>query len=345
MSDAMSERRATAEEFAEMALLLRAFQLSKMLQVAAALGVADRVTDAPQPAAKLAADCGADKDMLLRVIRALAAFKIFQVDAAEMVSQTTRSSCLRKDATPTLHHAARYWTIPSNWQAWAHLEQAVRKGTSAFDVAFGVGNFAYLAQHPEEAALFDLFMQHSPDDRHAAVVRAYDFSRAKLIVDVAGGNGALLAAILTANNDTRGVLFDQASVVAGAPPVLQAHGLTARCRIEAGSFFDRIPAGGDIYTLSQILHDWDDERCSAILANIRAAMGRDGTLLVIERVLDEDLSTPVNFLSDMDMLVLFGRAKERSRAEFTSLLAASGFGAPRVVKTSSPFCILESRPV
>ena len=115
--------------------------------------------------------------MLLRLIRALAAFKIFHVDAADMVSQTPRSSCLRKDAKPTLHHAARYWTMHSTWQSWAALEQAVRKGTSAFDVAFGIENFAYLAQHPDEAALFDLFMQHSPDDRHAAVVRAYNFSR------------------------------------------------------------------------------------------------------------------------------------------------------------------------
>ena len=162
---------------------------------------------------------------------------------------------------------------------------------------------------------------------------------------MAGGNGALLAAILTANNDAMGVLFDQASVVAGAPAVLEAHGLTSRCQIEPGSFFERVPSGGDIYTLSQILHDWDDERCAAILANIKAAMGRDGTLLIIERVLDEGFSTPVNFLSDMDMLVLFGRAKERSSAEFTSLLAPAGFGAPRIIKTASPFCILKSRPV
>jgi hypothetical protein len=341
----MPERQTTTEEFAEMALLVRAFQLSKMLQVAAALEVADRVAHTPQPAAKLAADCGADKDMLLRLIRALAAFKIFHVGADDAVSQTPRSAWLRKDAKPTLHHAARYWTMHSSWQSWAALEQAVRKGSSAFDVAFGVENFAYLAQHPDEAALFDLFMQHSPDDRHAAVVRAYDFSRAKLIVDVAGGNGALLAAILTANRDTKGVLFDQPSVVAGAPPVLEAHGLTARCLVEAGSFFDRIPAGGDIYTLSQILHDWDDARCGVILAKIKAAMGRDATLIIIERVLDEGLSTPVNFLSDMDMLVLFGRAKERSSVEYTSLLAPAGFAAPRIIPTSSPFCILETQPI
>jgi hypothetical protein len=340
----MAQGKNSADELAEMALLTRAFQLSKMLQVAATFEVADRVADAPQPIAKLAADCGADQEMLLRLIRALAAFKIFHVAIDGTVSQTSRSSHLRKGAKPTLHHAARFWTMHSNWQSWASLEQAVRNGTSAFDVAFGMENFAYLAQHPDEAARFDLFMQHSPDNRHAAVVNAYDFSRASLIVDVAGGNGALLAAILAANKDTKGVLFDQAAVVAGAPPLFEARGLLGRCRIEAGSFFDRIPAGGDVYTLSQILHDWDDVRCGAILANIKAAMGCDGTLLVIERVLDEELSTPVNFLSDMDMLVLFGRAKERSSAEFTRLLAPAGFGAPRIIKTSSPFCILESRP-
>jgi hypothetical protein len=342
---AMADRDVDKQDFAEMALMVRAFQLSKLLQVAAAFELADRVAAAPQPVAKLAADCGADPDMLLRVIRALAAFRIFHVGAGDTVSQTPRSAWFRKDAKPTLHHATRFWTMHSNWQAWGRLEEAVRKGTSAFDVAFGAKNFDYLAAHPEEAALFDLFMQHSPDDRHAAVTRAYDFSRAKLIVDVAGGNGALLAAILTANADAKGLLFDQPAVVAGAPALLAAHGIAGRCRIAPGSFFDSAPAGGDIYTLSQILHDWDDESCRAILANVRAAMGPDAVLLIIERVLDDGVSTPVNFLSDIDMLVLFGRARERSSAEFTRLIAPLGFSPPRLIPTSSPFCILETRPV
>jgi hypothetical protein len=251
----MSRQMTGNEGFADVALMVRAFQISKMLQVAAVLDLADRVSDDPQPVARLASDCGANPSMLLRLCRALAVFGIFKVSKDGLISQTSRSAWLRKDAKPTLYYAARYWTTRGNWQAWANLEYAVRTGDSPFRETFGIANFEYLAAHPYEASLFDLFMQYSPDDRHAAVVEAYDFSNAGLVVDVGGGNGALLAAILTAYPDVRGLLFDQEAVVATASEMLRDLGLPERCRIEAGSFFESAPKGGDIYTLSQILHD------------------------------------------------------------------------------------------
>ncbi len=181
--------------FGEMALMVRSFQLSKMLQVAAALQLADRVAEGPCPVTRLASECDADAGMLLRLCRALAAFGVFSVDDEEQVSQTARSAWLRQGATPTLHHAAMFWTSPHQWKAWAELEHTVRTGECAAEAVFGMPGFEYLRTNPGEAKLFDLLMQHSPDDRHAAVVAAYDFS-ASLVVDVGGGNGALLAAIL-----------------------------------------------------------------------------------------------------------------------------------------------------
>jgi hypothetical protein len=331
------------DAYADMSLLIRSFQISKMLEVAASLEIADRIDDGPRPARELAQACGADQAMLLRLCRALAAFGIFAVDEAGNIGQTSGSSWLRRDSSPTLHYAVRFWMTPGSWTAWGNLGHVVRTGEPAFKAVMGLPWFEYLKTHPEEACLFDGFMQHSPDDRQAAVVEAYDFCDAGLIVDVACGNGGLLAKILAANPGGRGLLFDQEAVVAGAPEALGSY--ISRCLIQPGNFFDSVPAGGDVYLLSQILHDWSDERCLEILRNCRAAMGQGARLLVIERVLDEvpGRTNPTNFLSDITMMVLFPGAKERTLSEFTRLLQQTGFQEPRLITTRSPYCIIETQ--
>jgi O-methyltransferase domain len=322
---------ATADGFAAMGLLIRSFQVSRMLEVAASLELADRIDDKPRQIRELAGECSADAAMLLRLCRALAAFGIFTVDPEGQIGHSENSRWLRKDSKPTLHHAVRYWMMPSTWAVWGNLEHAIRTGEPPLEAIYGMPYFDYLKTQPGEARLFDNFMQNSPDDRHAAVVEAYDFSEARLVVDVGGGNGALLAAILEANPRTRGVLLDQVSVLSSANLILGT--LAERCIIHPGSFFDSLPTGGDVYTLSQILHDWNDERCRDILANCRAAMDKEGRLLVIERVLDTapGQSNPMNFLSDMTMMLLFPGARERTPAEFAQLFRDVGFSEPRVI--------------
>jgi hypothetical protein len=328
--------------FTDTAMLVRAFQVARMLHVAATLGIADRVDGRPVPAAELAAACGADAAMLLRLCRALAAFGVFAVDEAGNVRQTERSSWLREAAEPTLHHAARYWGEASTWATWGNLEHTIRTGEPAFKAIFGMPPFEYLRSHPEKAALFDSFMQHSPDDRHNAVAEAYPF--AGLVVDVGGGNGALLAAVLAAHPQARGLLYDREAVVSRAGATLASH--PGRCRVEAGDFFEAVPAGGDLYTLSQILHDWSDARCLDILANCGRAIRPGGRLLVIERLLQDPSghTDPMNYLADMHMMVLFPGARERTTTEFERMLGAGGFELLRVVPTRSPFHVLEARP-
>jgi hypothetical protein len=311
-----------------------------MLSVAATLEVANRIEDRPIAIDELARDCGAHSGMLLRMTRALAAFGIFAVDDEGRVSHTQASRLLRHDANPTLHHAARYWTMHSNWAAWEKLEHTIRSGEPGFEAVFGMANFEYLKLHPQEAELFNRFMQHSPDDRHNAVADAYDFSGVRTIVDVGGGNGALLAALLRKYPESNGVLFDQENAVKDASDVLGP--VAARCRIVAGDFFAGVPAGGDAYLLSQILHDWDDEHCLRILNSSRDAMRGDSRLLIIERVL-ERAGNPINYLSDMDMMVLFPGARERTLKEYGELFSAAGFGAPTLIWTRSPFGIVETR--
>ncbi|WP_407572638.1 methyltransferase [Deinococcus altitudinis] len=326
--------------FSEMALLIRGFQLSRMIQVAVTLGLADELADGPQFAEPLARKVGVDPQMLLRLCRALAAFGVFEVDAEGRIGQSVHSDTLRKTASPTLYHAARYWDAPHLTSGWANLEHAVRAGDPAFEGVYHMPKFEYLKHHPGEAELFDLFMQHGPDDRQAAVAAAYDFTGVSLVIDVGGGNGALLAAILGRYPEVRGLLFDQETVVSGAGRTLGEVG--ERVEVQAGNFFEHVPPGGEVYLLSQILHDWDDERCLEILTSTRTAMGPHKRLLIIERILGEPgPASPMTYLSDINMMVnLHGR--ERTREEFSALFRNSGFGELRLWRTTSPFWILET---
>ena len=332
----------SSEPFAEVALHMRGFQISQMVHVAAELRLADRVGDAGRTIAELAGESGAHPEMLRRLCRALAAFGIFALDEADRVSQTPQSACLRSDATPTLHYAARYWGMSNTWGAWGNFLHTIMTGEPAFEVTHGLPPFAYNNANPKQKQVFDEFMQHSPDDRHAAVAAAYDFSGARVVVDVGGGTGGLLRAILDAHAGIRGILADQAEVVAGAAPVLGPQ--ADRCDVVATDFFANVPSGGDIYTMAQILHDWSDESCLKILANCRAAMSPGSRLLVIERPL-EDMSgrnLPMNFLADLHMMVLFPGAKERTPAEYARLFRDSGLQAPRIMPTRSAFSIIET---
>jgi O-methyltransferase domain len=343
----MAQPPARDPDLAAMWAMVRGFQLSVMLREAAELGLADRVAAGPRPVAALAEEVGVGSQALLRLCRALAAFGVFALDAEGRLSHTARSAWLRSDARPTLHHAARYFTAPGNWGAWGAWGEALRGEACPFEAVFGRPNFEHLAANPDEAALSDAFMRHSPDDRHAAVAEALDMRGAALVVDVGGGEGALLAALLAAHPaPLRGLLYDRPQVVAGAGTVLGTAGVAGRCSVEAGDFFARVPEGGDVYLLSQVLHDWDDAACGRILGRCRAAMRAGARLVVIERVLPpmgrEAEADPGEFLADTHMMaILHGR--ERTAAEFGALLEAAGFAPQGIRPTRSPFRLVEAR--
>ena len=322
-------------------LLLRGFQVSRMLRLVADLGVADRIgADGSVPLDQLAADCAVLPEPLLRVLRALAAFGIFAVAADRSVSHTPRSRLLRSDAPNSLHHAARFWTAPGSWRAWEELDTALTGGVP-HEAAWSTGRFEYLRAHPEEARLFDAMMANFPDNRHAALSAAYDFSGARLICDLGGGNAAALRHILTRFPTAKGVVFDREDVVRAIPPDELMGG---RITVEGGSFFDRVPAGADVYMLIRVLHNWGDEECERVLRACRAAMSRGTLLLVCDQVLDPDPARgrPTDFLTDMQMMAMFGHARERTEEEFRRLLGDAGFDLQRVIPMQSPVSIVEA---
>ena len=279
---------------------------------------------------------------LLRVLRALAAFKIFSVASDGTITHTPRSCLLRTHTPNSLHHSARFWTAPGSWRAWENLDAAMSGGVP-HEAAWNMSRFAYLGEHPEEARIFDAMMAHFPDNRHAAVAATYDFSTARLIVDVGGGNGAALRHILEHHPAPRGLVFDRADVVNAIP---DSQLMLGRIDAAGGSFFDCVPAGGDHYLIIRVLHDWGDEDCLRILRACRAAMDKNAVLLIGEQILEPDPARgrPSGYLIDVQMMAMFGAARERTEAEFRDMLAASGFVLRRTIATSSPVWIIEATP-
>jgi O-methyltransferase domain len=289
---------------------------------------------------ELARDCGVQPQPLMRVLQALAAFGVFAVAADGSIAHTARSRLLRTDRPNSLHHSARFWTAPGSWRAWERLDVALTGGVP-HEAVWGMGRFEYLRAHPDEARVFDAMMANFPDNRHAAMAAAYDFSGARLIADIGGGNGAMLRHILARFPGPCGLVFDLEDVVRAIPPDKLMEG---RIAVRAGSFFDGVPTGADFYLLIRVLHDWRDEDCLRILRACRAAMGPEALLLIGELILDPDPARgrSTDYLLDMQMMAIFGRARERTEAEFRGLLAEAGFALRRAIPTESPISILEA---
>jgi hypothetical protein len=339
----MPEPVASEKDRVELDLLLRGFQVSRMLRLVADLGIADKISpDEAVQVKELAVACSILPKPLIRVLRALAAFQIFKVSVDDTVAHTARSRLLRTDTPNSLHYSARFWTGPGSWKAWGMLDVAMTGGTP-YEAAWDMNRFAYLRQHPDEARAFDAMMANFPDNRHAAIANAYDFSASRLIADIGGGNGAALRHILARFPTPRGVLFDRDDVIAALTPEDLMHG---RITVQSGSFFEQAPAGADMYLLIRVLHDWKDEDCLRILRTCCAAMGPGAILLVGEEILELDPARgrPTGYLIDMQMMAMFGHARSRSEAEFRSLFDQSGFVLRRVIPTTSPVSIIEANP-
>jgi hypothetical protein len=327
----------------ELNLLLHGFKISRVLGLIADLGVADKVpSDGHINLDDLASACAVQAEPLLRVLRVLAALKIFRVTPRGTVAHTPRSRLLRTDTPNSLHHAARFWAGPGVWNAWGRIDVAMTGGTP-HEAAWNTSRFSYLLQHPDEARAFYAMMESNPLNRQAAVAAAYDFSAARLIADIGGGNGAALRHILSRFPTPRGLVFDREDVISAITPEQLLQG---RISTKAGSFFDHVPGGADIYMLMWVLHDWLDEDCVRILRACRKTMGANSLLLVCELILEADpvIGKLIGYIADVHMMAMFGRARERTEAEFCNLFDQSGFLLRRVIPTASTISIIEAAP-
>jgi len=324
--------------------LMNGCRVTQALYVAARLGLADLLQDGARGSEELARATGADARALRRLLRALVSLGVFAEDADGRFAPSELGALLRSDVPGSLRAAAIFFGDERNWHAWGELERSVMSGEP---VRGPRGTQAFLeegARDPEGAALFNAAMTSLTSAFDAAVTAAYDFSRLGTLVDVGGGQGALISSILAANPALRGILFDIPPVIESARGRIAEAGLAGRCALVAGDFFASVPAGGNAYVLKWVIHDWDDEHSAAILRSCHRAMARDGRLLLVERVvperIDQSADTQGMLLGDLNMLLVTG-GRERTAAEYQALLARADFALARIVPTGTQLSIVE----
>ena len=326
--------------------MANAFHGSQAIHVAAELGLADLLAGGPLDAAALAAAAQVDAPALYRLMRVLVSAGVFSQDEQGRFGLTEVGAALRTNQSSAVRDAVRFLTSEWIWRAWGEFGYSVRTGKPAFDRVWGMSNFEYWEHNGEAGRIHDAGMAGITSQQIPAIVAAFDYGRFKTIVDVGGGLGSLLAALLKAYPAARGILFDLPHVVKDAPDTFSRAGVAERCTIQAGSFFETAPVGGDAYLLKFILHDWDDARSLAILKVIRQAMPQDGILLVIDQVLpDKIVSSPGTedqYRRDLQMLVQTPGGRERTPEQFRRLLAAAGLELTRILPTQSVLSIVEA---
>jgi hypothetical protein len=326
-------------------LLVTAKWISQAVHVAAELGVADLLADGPRTVDELATKAGCQPQPLYRVLRAIASYGVFAELPDGRIVNTPMSTYLRTDVPGTVRHMAMMTGADFTWRPYGQLLHTVRTGEPAFDHVFGQRIFDYLAGHPREAEIFNRAMTSFTEQSADAIVADYDFSPYPVVVDLGGGQGHLLTAILRANPGVRGVLFDRAAVQASAERALAGTDVRDRITCVEGDFFGRVPTGADAYVLRTCLHDWSDDECVTILRNVRAAIGdRPGArLLILESVLHAGNAFDVGKLIDLEMLALT-TGLERTESQWADLLDQAGFTLAAVTETEPPLSVIEGRP-
>ena len=311
---------------------------TQSIHAAAELGLADVLAGGDKDIAGLARAVGADSPALFRLLRALCSLGLIS-ERGGLYSLTAMGQLLRHDVPGSLRPFALLLGGAPWWRAWGSLTHAVRTGEGAFDATHGIGYFDFLARDSGEKRRFHDFMTSICEMNNGAIVAGYPFADLGKIVDVGGGEGRLLAAILAAAPRARGVLFDLPGTV--PDPLALAPSLRHRIDIVGGDFFREVPAGGDLYVLQQVLHDWDDADALRILVNCREAMDPGGKLLVIDALIEPGNQPSFNKFTDLHMMVLSNGGRERTAAEFKSLFERAGLTLTRIIPTTTAFAIVE----
>ena len=333
-----------SEAAIKLRLLIPAFLISRAIQVAAELDLASHLRDRDKDGAELAALCGAHAPTLARLMRMLVSNGVFAETNGRFFNNEL-SALLTSDVPGSMRATARMYGSDLQWLPAQALMHSVLTGESAFQHVFGEEVFSYLSHHPNKAQLFDEAMVSGSDLINRAIIEAYDFSGFTTLVDVAGGYGSTFCAILNANPNLKGTLFDLPHLAAKAQAFVESRGLQDRCTWVGGSFLESVPTGADAYFMKHIIHDWDDERCLQLLRSCHLAMPAHAKLVVCEKVLPEGNAAAYTRILDIVMLLNTPGGRERTEQEYRLLFEKAGFRLTRAIPTKVENWILEAEKV
>ncbi|MBI1247282.1 methyltransferase [bacterium] len=320
--------------------MITGYWISQAIYAAAKFNVADHLKDGPKSIDQLAAETSTNPDALYRLLRALASVGIFAEGESRQFSSTPIGELLQTDV-PGSKKALALMSGDEQFRAWGDIDYSIQTGKMSFDKVFGKPIFEYLGEHPDKAKIFDAAMVGVHGRESDLITGAYDFSKISVVADIGGGNGSQITPILKKNGHLKGILYDLPHVIERAQAPMEAAGLTDRCELIGGSFFESIPEGADVYMMRHIIHDWDDEKSITILKNCHKAMPADGKLLIMDSVIPPGNDpNPAKFL-DLVMLMIPG-GKERTEEEFRQLLDQAGFQLTQVIPTDGGVSIVEA---
>jgi SAM-dependent methyltransferase len=313
------------------------------------LGVPDALGKGARTSAEVAQATRTNPGMMHRLLRALAAFEVVRDLGDGRFALTAVGDCLRTDAPQSVRPLALMYGSDTSWQACGQLAECIRTGQNAYRLLHGVDNlFPYLDRNPEQARIFDAGQSAGAAMVGAVAARACDFAGIGRVVDVGGGNGTVLASILKAHPNLWGTLFDLPRVAQAAAANLVDHGLADRSEAVGGDMFQAVPAGGDLYLLSHVIHDWGDADATRILQSCRRAMRPEARLVVLDRVMPERIEpgpeVQGKVLLDLTMMIAHGDARERTAREFETLLGAAGLRLLHILPTQAPVSVIEAAP-
>ena len=329
--------------------LIFGFFPSQVLYVAARLRIPNLVADGAKSSEELAEATATHAPSLYRLLRALAYLGILEESEPGRFALTEFGAPLRSDAPESVWATTQLFCSEGAFRTWAELLSSVQTGATSFNRNSGTDPFTHFAEDREASATFNQAMSEGTGRDAPGIVASYDFGQFQTLVDVGGGDGTLLAAILRATAGLQGVLFDTAPGLAQATERLAAAAIGDRCQLVEGDFFESVPRGADAYLMKSIVHDWDDERCVTIFKNCRRAMAEGAKVLVVEAVLPPMVEPSFTrlgvIMSDLNMLLNTG-GRERTEAEFASLLRPAGLKLSAVVPTPAPsvYSIVEASP-
>lgn len=327
-----------------MLLLLNGHCLEQALYVAAVLGIADLLVGGNKSSSELATCTGADEPSLYRLLRTLASAGIFSEDESRNFALTPLGTTLRNDVPNSIWDRVMYYGAPEMWKVWGNLLHSVRTGKSACENVYAQPFYDYIAEHPVVGVPFNRYMTKTSEQHTTAILGSYDLSQVHTLVDVGGGEGGTLAAILQMYPAIQGILFDLPKVVQ-APTRIDGLGLAQRCKLVGGDMQQFVPTGGDLYLIKWVLMDRSDEEAVKLLKTCKGAMTRDGKILVVEMIMPPGNQPSFSKIMDLQMMLLFGRGRIRTREEFENLFKAAGLEARQWISTPSPNSIIEAVPV
>jgi hypothetical protein len=318
--------------------------VTQAIHVAAKLDLAGHLAGGPLTAGELAERCSADPDGVRRVLRLLASYSIFEQDAEGRFTLTPMADALRADAPISMRGMALLLGHQVEWERWGHLLSAVQTGEPVLPTLRQMGGYDFLAANPEFAMVFEGGMGNLAKLETEPIAAAYDFSGFNTIVDIFGGQGTLLAAILSRAPQAHGVLADERAFYLGAEDFLKSVGVRDRCCVDIGGLFEKPPANADAYLMKHVVHEWPAEQALELLRNVRSAIRDDGKLLLMEFVLPEGPQPHPGKLVDLWLMILTG-GQERTAQEYAKLLRQADFRLERVIGTTSSVSVIEAVPV